>query len=285
MVTSVQKTAVGLDAPMLPELFRVTRVQRETRDTVTVEMQRAAGGGLLFEPGQFNMIYMRGSGEVPISISGDPTQPDTLVHTVRAVGAVSTAMCNLRPGDQVGIRGPFGTSWPTVEAEGNDVVVVAGGIGLAPLRPMIYHLLANRQKYGNVNLLYGARTPGDLLYTRQLEQWRGRFDLEVEVTVDTAAPGWRGHVGLVTTVIPHAQFDPRHTTAVVCGPEIMMRFVIMELQKRGLNSENIFVSMERNMKCGVGLCGHCQFGHDFICKDGPVFPFDRIAELFGKREI
>lgn len=224
-------------------------------------------------------------GEVPISISGDPTQTHRLVHTTRAVGTVTKAMCRLKPGEMLGVRGPFGSHWPVAEAAGKDVVLVAGGIGLAPLRPVFYQLLAQRDQYGKIVLLYGTRTPADILYRRQLEQWRGRFDMGVSVTVDHAPGPWRGDVGVVTRLVAKAPFDPLDTVAMVCGPEVMMRFAVMELLKRDIGEENIFVSMERNMKCAIGSCGHCQFGPTFICKDGPVLRYDRIKPWFGKWEI
>lgn len=271
---------------MMPVPFRVQRLRQDTYDTFTLELQPANGvRKFAFAAGQFNMLYVFGVGEVPISISGDPAKPQTLVHTTRAVGVVTKAMRKLQRGGMVGVRGPFGTHWPVAEALGSDVVIVAGGIGLAPLRPALYALLARREKYGKVVLLYGARTPEDILYRRELERWRARLDLEVYVTVDRAAGNWRGNVGVVTTLIPKAPFDPRSAVAMVCGPEIMMRFTMLELQKRGVATENIFLSMERNMKCAVGFCGHCQFGPAFICKDGPVFRYDQIKELFAKREI
>ncbi|MCS6903682.1 MAG: FAD/NAD(P)-binding protein, partial [Candidatus Bipolaricaulota bacterium] len=250
-------------------------------------VQTGEGSGVrAFAPGQFNMLYLFGVGEVPISISGDPAQPEVLVHTVRAVGAVTKAICALKRGEVVGVRGPFGSGWPLTEAVEHDVVIVAGGVGLAPLRPAIYHLLNHRSEYGRIALLYGARTPQDMLYKKELAEWRGRFDIQVEVTVDAAKPDeWRGNVGVVTTLIPKASFDPFHTTALVCGPEVMMRFTMLELQKRELRDEQIYISMERNMKCAIGFCGHCQYGPNFVCKDGPVFRFDRVKELFGKREV
>jgi NAD(P)H-flavin reductase len=168
---------------------------------------------------------------------------------------------------------------------GHDVVLVAGGLGLAPLRPVLYHVLAHRQEYGQVVLLYGARTPEELLYRRQLEHWRARFDMEVLVTVDRATGTWQGSVGVVTKLIARAPFDPPETVAMLCGPEVMMRFTIMALQQRGVAEDHIFVSMERNMKCAIGLCGHCQFGPTFVCKDGPVLPYDRIKPWFGTREV
>jgi NAD(P)H-flavin reductase len=200
---------------------------------------------------------------------------------------VTKAMSRLKRGDAIGVRGPFGASWPVEEAAGKDVVIVAGGIGLAPLRPAVYHVLARREKYGRVALLYGARTPGDILYQSELERWRGRFDLQVEAAVDnvTAGQNWRGHVGVAPSLVARADFDPAQTVAMICGPEVMMRFTVIELQKRGVSKENIFISMERNMKCAVGFCGHCMFGQTFICKDGAVFRFERIAPWLGKREI
>jgi NAD(P)H-flavin reductase len=264
----------------------VRRLVRETDDTFTVELQPADGARrTAFAPGQFNMVYVFGVGEIPISISGDPLRARTLLHTTREVGAVTRAMRQLRPGDVVGVRGPFGTHWPVAEAEGNDVVIVAGGIGLAPLRPALYSLLARREKYGRVVLLYGARTPTDILYRRELEQWRARFDLEVYATVDRAMSGWRGNVGVVTALVPRAPFDALNTVAMVCGPEVMMRFTVLELQKRGVAADSIFLSLERNMKCAVGFCGHCQLGPVFVCKDGPVFRYDRVKDWLARWEV
>jgi NAD(P)H-flavin reductase len=272
--------------PMLPLPYRVQRVKREIRDTVTLDLAPADSGAIPpFAAGQFNMLYVFGVGEIPISISSDPARREPLVHTTRAAGAVSRAICSLKAEDVIGVRGPFGSHWPLERAAGTDIVIVAGGIGLAPLRPALYQILAARERYGRVNLLYGARTPAEILYRRQLEQWRARFDLDVSVTVDRAAGGWQGSVGVVTRLIPRAAFDPSNTVALVCGPEIMMRFTIAELLKRGVTAEQIFVSLERNMKCAVGLCGHCQYGPKFVCKDGPVFAYREIQDLFGKREI
>jgi NAD(P)H-flavin reductase len=272
--------------PMLAHAYAVKRMQRETYDTFTLELKSKSNIQTKpFAPGQFNMLYAFGVGEVPISISGDPAKREVLIHTTRAVGAVTNAILKLRRGDIVGVRGPFGTSWPMEEGKGCDVVIVAGGIGMAPLRPSLYRLLSERQDYGKVFLLYGARTPADLLYQREMEQWQAHPDLEVDITVDRALRSWRGNVGVVTTLIPKANFDPTSAIAMVCGPEIMMRFTIAELQRRGLRDESIYVSMERNMKCGFGFCGHCQLGPFFVCKDGPVFRYDRIKPFFGKGEI
>jgi len=275
-----------LEDPMLPRLFRVRRVSRETGDTRTLELVPSrARGAFAFQPGQFNMLYAFGVGEVPISISGDPARPEILVHTLRSVGAVTAALTGLGKGETVGVRGPFGSAWPVAEAAGHDLLLIAGGIGLAPLRPALYHCLGQRDLYGRIVLLYGARSPGDLLFRRELERLRGRFDLDVEVTVDYATGGWRGHVGVVTRLIARGAFDPTHTVALLCGPEIMMRYAVRELGRRGVPEEAIHLSMERNMKCAVGFCGHCQYGPHFLCKDGPVFPLPRVARLMEVREM
>lgn len=278
--------STSLSDPMLSYPYQIQRVRRESRDTFTLTLQPASGPNrFLFLPGQFNMLYLFGVGEVPISISGNPADTQNVVHTVRAVGAVTKAIQKLKKGDVLGLRGPFGSAWPVAECRGNDMVIVAGGLGLAPIRPAICDILAHRPEYGNFELIYGARSAKDLLYKKELEQWRSRFDFHVNVTVDSAEPDWQGDVGLVTAIIPRACFDLFHTVAFVCGPGVMIRFVVMELLQRGLKMENIFVSLERNMKCGIGLCGHCQFGPFFICKDGPVFSFDRIQKWFNLREI
>lgn len=287
MATTLEKIKNGLDGsqPWMPTLFRVERIRKETYDTFTFDLETSDGNGLSFQPGQFNMLYIYGVGEVPISISGDPGNTRTLVHTIRAVGTVTKNMRRLKRGDTVGVRGPFGRPWPVAEAKGHDIIIVAGGIGLAPLRPVIYHLLAHREQYGKIILQYGARTPDDILFRQELETWRARFDFDVQVTVDRSTGTWQGNVGVVTLLIPKATFDPMHTIAMVCGPEIMMRFTVLELLKRDLTEENIYISGERNMKCGIGHCGHCQFGHLFVCKDGPVFRYSETADLFKKREI
>jgi NAD(P)H-flavin reductase len=270
---------------MRPEVYGIRQVRVETDDTFTVEVAARSGATTMaFAPGQFNMVYVPGAGEIPLSISGDPGNPGRLLHTTRAVGSVTRAMRRLSAGDEIGVRGPFGVGWPVDQAEGKDVVIVAGGIGLAPLRPVVYRLLAQRQRYGKVVLLYGTRTPADLLYRRELELWKSRLDLDVFVTVDRASGPWHGNVGVVTTLIPKAPFNRLHTIAMVCGPEMMMRFAAMKLEERGLTPGQIYLSLERNMKCGIGLCGHCQCGPTFVCKDGPVYRYDQVKRLLTTRE-
>jgi len=283
--TKPNKTA-GTPDPMLVRPFVIRRVIKETADTFSLELTPQNGSReFVFAPGQFNMLYVFGVGEVPISISGDPAKSGRLVHTTRAVGTVTKAMSGLKVGDIIGVRGPYGASWPVAEAEDSDVIIVAGGIGLAPLRPVIYHLLEHRQKFGRVVILYGARTPEEMLFTKELEKWRSRFDMDIHITVDRATGDWKGNVGVVTQLIGHSPFDRSHCLAMVCGPEIMMRFTAFELNKRGVPDDRLYLSMERNMKCGIGLCGHCQIGPTFVCKDGPVYRYDRIGNIFARREM
>ena len=272
--------------PMAPVPFRVLRTDRETADTFTLELAPDEGGPPFgFRPGQFNMLYVFGKGEAPISISGDPGRRDRLVHTTRVVGAVTAGMGALKRGDVLGVRGPFGTAWPVDETAGSDVIFIAGGIGLAPLRPAILHVLANRSRYGRVALLYGARTPEDVLYRRDLRTWRAELDMDVYVTVDRASRDWHGDVGVVTALVPRIPFDRDNCVAMLCGPEVMMRFAVLELLKRGIPASMVHLSMERNMKCAVGFCGHCQVGPHFVCKDGPVFRYDELARLLKIREV
>jgi NAD(P)H-flavin reductase len=277
-------TAVAQPDSFVPQLYRVGRVRRELADTTTLELTPLAGPRPAFEPGQFNMLYAFGVGEVAISVSG-ATDATSFVHTVRAVGTVSAAIAKLEAGATIGLRGPFGTSWPVKSAEGADVVFVAGGLGLAPLRPAIYHVLANRPRYGRVVILVGSRHPKDMLYRQELEQWRQRRDVEVEVTVDHADADWHGNVGVVPILIRRVVFDPNDSVALICGPEVMMRFSANALRDAGVAPGRIYLSMERNMKCAIGLCGHCQFGPTFVCKDGPVMRLDEIAEILAVREI
>jgi anaerobic sulfite reductase subunit B len=273
-------TAPDLRA-MTPRAVAVTRRRRETADTWTLELEPREGEPLGLAPGQFTMLYAFGIGEVPISISGDVGGP--LVHTVRAVGAVTEAICSAKRGTVLGVRGPFGNSWPVDKALGGDAVVIAGGIGLAPLRPVVYELLRRRGELGEAVLLYGSRRPTELLYAKELERWRKR--LQMDVTVDAADPSWMGKVGFVAKLVASARFDAAAATAFICGPELMMRTSAEALLERGVPAERIYVSMERNMRCGVGHCGHCQLGPTLICRDGPVYRWDDIEALMKVREL
>lgn len=272
-------------APLLPRSVTVVAIEQETADTWTLTLD--PGQPFPFLPGQFNMLYAFGVGEAPISISGDPAQPERLIHTIRAVGAVTRALCALEQGQVLGVRGPFGSAWPVEKARGRDAIVMAGGLGLAPLRPVIYSLVNEREAFGRVALIYGTRTPADLLFEPEMLAWRARFDLQVYVTVDndTAETPWRGDVGVVTTLLPRLQFEPAKSVGFVCGPEVMMRFGAVALAQRNLPPENIFLSAERNMKCAVGHCGHCQYGPDFVCKEGPVYAYPQVAPRLKVREL
>jgi len=270
--------------PMAPIPCRVLGRWDETYDTVSLALDPPPGWSG-FRPGQFNMLYSFGIGESAISISGDPADSGRLLHTIRKVGRVTESLAGLQRGDVLGVRGPFGTPWPLGYSAGRDVVVVAGGIGLAPLRPAIHELLANRDRYNRVLILIGARSSDDLLYPQEIQEWRGRFDVDLQVTLDTATGGWRGRVGVVTTLIPRAEFDADQAVGMVVGPEIMMRFAASELLNRGMSPSRLFVSMERNMKCGIGLCGHCQAGAKFVCRDGAVLGYDEAETLFQVREV
>lgn len=285
MATATAEPAVLAHGSMTPLPYRVVGKRRENHDNWTLELDPVAEAIEPIGPGQFDMLYAFGVGEVPISTSGDAANGGTLVHTIRAVGAVTEALCAAGRGDVIGVRGPFGNRWPLDEARGGDLVLVGGGVGLPPLRPAVYHALANRADFGRVCVLYGGRTPRDLLFPRELARWRGRPDLDVDITVDAAASDWRGRVGVVTTLIPAAPFDPADAAAFVVGPEIMMRFTARALLDRGVPADRIWISMERTMRCGVGLCGHCQLGPTLICRDGPVYRWDEIEPLLGVHEL
>ena len=279
-------TEIRSPEAMMTQAHSVREIVKETSDTFTLTLQPENGNhSASFQPGQFSMLWVFGVGELPISISGDPGNQDRLVYTVRSVGKATHALVSQKAGSTVGVRGPFGTGWPVDAARGRDVVVVAGGIGLAPLRPVIYHVLSHRQDYERLVVLYGARSPLDLLYRKELTMWARHRDTQVLVTVDYGGLSWKHHVGVVTTLFKFARLRPARSLAMLCGPEIMMRFVARDLEMLGLNRNQIYLSMERNMKCGIGSCGHCQYGPHFICKDGPVFPYEEVRPLMDKYEL
>lgn len=271
--------------PMVPEVAHVRRRRRETADTWTLDLEVGDPAQLRFAPGQFSMLYAYGIGESAISMSGNPMAQGHLVHTIRALGPVSKALTSLPEGAALGVRGPFGNTWPLERAAGHDVVVIAGGLGLAPLRPVLYRLFAERHRYGRIALLCGARGPDEILFRSELARWRRRLDVQVEVTVDHASDHWHGHIGFVTRLIPRAAFDPDQTVAFVCGPEVMMRVAIKALGDVGVARDAIWLSMERHMKCAIGHCGRCQFGPVFVCRDGPVFRYDDVAALLAIKEL
>jgi len=276
----------GLD-PMLPHPAVIHSIKPEAYGISTFSLALTdpeESNAYRFRPGQFNMLYLPGFGEVAISLSSDPGEPQVLGHTIRYAGSVTRAVGRLHPGDLIGVRGPYGSAWPLENAVGKNLVLVAGGIGLAPLRPVVLSVLRERDRYGRVLLLYGSRTPADLLYHEEVGRWR-EGGIEVHVTVDLADEKWNGQVGVVPQLFYRIRVDPKQTLVMTCGPEIMMRFVIYEALARRIPKESIFVSMERNMKCAVGFCGHCQVGPTFICKQGPVLNFAAIEPFFGKEDF
>lgn len=276
----------GAVSPLAPTPYLVHWREQETPDTVTLTLVPVGGGSPRpFSPGQFNMVYQFGVGEVAISISGSEGSGSRLVHTVRAAGKVTRALCQATPGDVVGVRGPYGAGWPLERARGHDVVLMAGGLGLPPLRPALLEILADREAYGRVEVIYGARSPKDLVFYEQIQTWRERHDLRFQTTVDSADRNWYGDVGVATQRLPDARFEGPNTVAFVCGPEIMMKLSAQALEARGVPTESIFLSMERNMKCAIGFCGHCQFGPAFVCRDGPVFSYARLKPLLSVREV
>ena len=267
---------------MLTTPMVISARRQETKDTFTIDL--APPGGFTFRPGEFTMVYVYGVGEVPLSISGDPAHPEVLTHTVREAGKVTEALGRMKPGDTVGVRGPYGIGWPMEAAKGRDVVLVGGGIGVAPLRPALTHIIANRVEYGLVSMAIGFRSPQEMLFVEEIREWRTHFDLDIELTVDAADETWRGSVGVVTRLIPMLEANS-NAVAMVCGPGIMMMFTARALRDRGFQPDNIYVSLERNMKCGIGMCGHCQYGPLFVCADGPVRQFSEVERLFGIREV
>jgi NAD(P)H-flavin reductase len=289
MIASQQSVSGSeMITPLLqPNWARIISIEPEIADVSTFRLQfedLRIRSAYSFKPGQFNMIYVPGFGEAAISISSDASQSASTSHTVRFVGNVTRAMSRLRVGDLLGVRGPFGTAWPLPALEGKDLFIACGGIGLPPIRPALNHIMKHRDRYGKVTLLYGARTPAELMYQREYEIWRNS-DIAVEITVDRADSTWPGRVGVVPMWFYHLRIDPRTTAVLTCGPEIMIRFVIFEALARRVPPESIFVSLERNMKCGQGACGHCQIGPYFICKDGPVFSFDALQPFFNVEEF
>ncbi len=308
-------SVTGVLDPMQSRPFRVLAHRQETDDTVTLRLGPDDGVPLTFAAGQFAMLGLLGVGEVPISFSGVPGAA-VLQHTVRDVGGVTHALVHARLGDLLDVRGPYGTSWDVLDSLNGtastastgatdsidvtggaggtdvsggagivrDVVLVAGGIGLAPLRPALLDVLMHRERFGRVVVLYGARSPADVLFADEHDTWRAA-GVEVAVTVDYGPPGWAGRVGLVTALIPKAGFDPSRALALVCGPEVMMRYAAAALVDRGVAPDRVRLSMERTMKCGVGLCGHCQLRELFVCVDGPVLPYAQLESLLRLREV
>lgn len=274
-------------SPWLAQLARIRSIKHEAPGIATYQLEledAAVRDQYVFRPGQFNMLYLPGFGESAISISSDPARRATIGHTVRVAGNVTQALARLKSGAQIGLRGPFGSAWPVVSCRGCDLVLACGGVGLAPLRPVVYHVLHHRRDYGRVHLLYGARTPGDLLFTDEYDAWRAG-GIEVNVTVDMGDENWQGQIGVVPVLFQRLRLDAPRTRIMTCGPEIMMRFVVFEALARKMRHEHIYLSMERNMNCALGFCGHCQLGPAFVCKDGPVFTYERMEPYLNVEEF
>ncbi len=266
----------------LPHLTKVAEVRRETPDTLTFGLRLvdpALARTFIFRPGQFVEVSVFGVGEAPIGFASGCANGKGFEITVKAMGSVTRALHQLQPGETVGIRGPFGNSFPLEEAKGQDILIVGGGIGLPPLRSLLEAILEERQSFGAVTLLYGARSPLDRVYKDELARWKNRGDLLVLETVDVGDDSWTGPVGVVTTLFPQVTLDPSRTVAYTCGPPIMIKFVIQELLRMGFGEKRIVSTLERYMKCGVGKCGHCTIGHKYVCVDGPVFTYQQIKGL------
>ncbi|MEK0097201.1 FAD/NAD(P)-binding protein [Streptomyces sp. A475] len=268
-----------------PVPYEVVRRESETADTATIALRPVGAALPSFRPGQFAMLYAFGVGEIPVSVSGITPADQGLVHTVRAVGAVSGALCRLRPGSSVGVRGPFGTGWDLPAAQHRDLLIVAGGLGLAPLRPLVVDALTEPDRFGQVNILIGSRAPDELLYRAEIGHWSAATAAHVAVTVDRPDDRWTGEVGTVTPLLHRAHFRPHDSVAFVCGPEPMIRATARDLVHRGVPAQQIRVSLERNMRCATGHCGHCQLGPLLVCLDGPVLGWERAEPLLSVREL
>ena len=282
-----QSFALTASKPMLPFWAEIMEIQPEAPGISTYRLRfldPAVREGFKFLPGQFNMISVPGYGEAAISISSDPEDRETIGHTIRFIGNVTQKISRMKAGEVVGVRGPFGTHWPIENYKGYDLILGTGGVGLPPLRPIIYHVMRHRQDYGRVVLLYGARTPRDLQFKNEYAKWE-EADIETMITVDRADETWEGQVGVVPILFYRLRMDPRKSIVMTCGPEIMIRFVVFEALARRVPSSRIFVSLERNMKCGLGSCGHCQIGPYFVCKDGPVFSYEALEPFYNVEEL
>jgi len=270
------------DSVYVPAMARVLDVRPMTKLEKLFTVELPDGQSLGNEPGQFVEVSLFGIGEAPISISSSPSRSNgTFELCVRNVGDVTSAMHQLEPGAMMGIRGPFGKGFPTDRMKGKDVLFAAGGLGLAPLRSLINEVLDQRSTFGRVIILYGTKQPSEILFREELEAWANREDVEFHMTVDRGDADWQGHVGVITTLFPRVTLNPRNTIAATCGPPIMYRFVLMELLGKGIPEAQIYLSLERRMKCGVGKCGHCQINDLYCCQDGPVF---RYADIKGLEE-
>jgi NAD(P)H-flavin reductase len=265
----------------VPEVAQVVQAETVTALERFMEIRLPGGRDLGHQPGQFVQVSLFGIGEAPISICSSPEKKGSFEMVVRRVGNVSESLHLLKAGDQVGIRGPFGKGFDTKEIEGKDIIFVAAGLGLPPLRSLINTLIhdSKRGKFGRVIILYGVRSPAEFLFTEERRAWETRKDVEYKVTVDRGTPEWKGNVGVITTLIPDLKLDLGRTVAAICGPPVMYKFALLALRSKGLRDDQIYVSLERRMKCGVGKCGHCQINNVYVCQEGPVFNYAKIRDL------
>jgi sulfhydrogenase subunit gamma (sulfur reductase) len=258
---------------------RVLQAKNLTAEEKFFEIVLRDGSSLDHDPGQFVMVSLQGIGEVPISVCSSPARRDSFDLCVRAAGKVTRSLHKLKAGDDVDIRGPYGKGFPIRILEGNDILMVAAGLGIAPLRALITYVLDNRRDFGKVHILFGCKQPKDMLFSDELDRWNERTDLHYACTVDRADPEWAGNVGVITTLIPGVDIVPLRTFAAVVGPPVMYKFVIKELLAKGIPDRQILLSFERNMKCGNGKCGRCQIQNLYVCQDGPVFNYERVKNL------
>lgn len=262
-----------------PALAEMVKIEQLTEKEKLFTLHLKDGRDLGHRAGQFVGVSVLGVGEAPISVTSSPTRNGTFELCVREVGDVTGALHRMKPGSIVGIRGPFGNGFPIEKMRGRDLLFAPGGLGLAPLRSLINQVLDERESFGRVIILYGARNPSELLFKEELARWEARDDVEFHVTVDRPDGNWTGNVGVITTLFPKITVNPRNTVAVTVGPPIMYRFVIMELLSKGIQDGRIFLSLERRMKCGVGKCGHCQINNVYVCQKGPIFSYAQLKEL------
>jgi len=282
-MNDVQAPAGGINPYLVQEAEILERID-EAAGIFTLRLRfsdAALQRAYTFQPGQFNMVYLYGVGEVAISIVSDPRDEHIFDHTIRVVGRVTRGLAQLQTGRYIGIRGPFGRSWPLHEAQGRDVLIVTGGLGCAPTISVINYVLNRRERYGRLIIMQGVKHANDLLWRERYAQWAKQPDTQVIIAADEGVSIWPWHVGRVTDLFDSIHLDPAHTTAMMCGPEGMMHAAVRQLTQRGMDEASIYLSMERNMQCAVGHCGHCQYGGKFVCKDGPVFSFPEVKELFG----
>lgn len=274
--------------PFVPHPAEIIEKRHEAKNIFTYRLrfcEPELRNNYRFQAGQFNMVYAFGAGDAAISIASDPREPEILDHTIRVVGSVTGALGALKKGDQLGLRGPYGSHWPLEEVKGKDLIFITGGLGCAPVTGAIQYAMNRRQDYGTIKILHGVKTRQDLIYHKKFKEWERHPDTEVVLTSDVGDRQWKFQVGVVTNLVDQIQFDPNRAVVMMCGPEVMMRYTVKGFMKHGVTARQIYLALERNMKCAMGFCGHCQYGPHFICKNGPVLRFDQLENTFFLKEI